>query len=219
MNTEATRNSSRRSPIALIAFLVLALASGTALAAGATGAVVAVASAAVTWVAASAAVTSVARPGDSTGTSAAVTSAITGSMAARSWSRTRTTSPTASTATTARTDTTSRTISTAIRTRPTTTRRTASRSEDLQHLAEYLGVEDFGEDKTHKGVSARTPTEGALLALLSDRRVAFSLCTLPAPSADKWDPLDHAGLTDDLAHVALVERVQVELALRRDTEL
>ena len=37
MNTEATRNSSRRSPIALIAFLVLALASGTALTAGGHG--------------------------------------------------------------------------------------------------------------------------------------------------------------------------------------
>jgi hypothetical protein len=37
MNTEAARNSSRRSPIALIAFFVLALASGTALAAGGHG--------------------------------------------------------------------------------------------------------------------------------------------------------------------------------------
>jgi hypothetical protein len=219
MNTEATRNSSRRSPIALIAFLVLALASGTALAAGGHGGGGGGGFGGGHMGGGFGGGHFGGAPGDSTGTSAAATSAITGSMAARSWSRTRTTSPTASTATTARTDTTSRTISTAIRTRPTTTRRTASRSEDLQHLAEYLGVEGFAEDKTHKGVSARTPTEGALLALLSERRVAFSLCTLPAPSAYKRDPLDHARLTDDLAHVALVERVQVELALRRDTEL
>src|SRR5262245_21898471 len=37
MNPVATRNSSRRSPIALITFLVLALASGPALAAGGHG--------------------------------------------------------------------------------------------------------------------------------------------------------------------------------------
>src|SRR5262249_42564574 len=76
-----------------------------------------------------------------------------------------------------------------------------------------------GPIRPTRGVSARPPTAGALLALLSDRRVVFSLCTLPAPSTDKWDPLDHAGLTDDLADVALVERVQVKLALRRDTKL
>src|SRR5262245_19482234 len=45
------------------------------------------------------------------------------------------------------------------------------------------------------------------------------LGTLPAPGADERDPLDDACSTDELAHVALVERVQVELALRRDPEL
>lgn len=42
---------------------------------------------------------------------------------------------------------------------------------------------------------------------------------LPAPSADKRKPLDDTALADDLADVALVERVQPELALRRDAVL